>query len=162
MKTLLLMRHAKSSWDDKVDEDRNRPLSKRGKKNAERMGELLKDEKVKPDLILASNADRARQTAELVIESMKYKGDRCFLNKLYMAEVEVYIQEIQRISDDINLVMLIGHNPTLGSLLQMMTDNVVALPTGAVAHITIPIDSWKDFKVEIQAELVNLWRPKEL
>lgn len=162
MKTLLLMRHAKSTIDKKVTDDRDRSLSKRGEKNAERMGELLKDEKMIPDLILASNANRARQTAELVIEALKYKGDRCFLNKLYMAELEAYVQEIQRISDDANIVLLIGHNPTLESLLQIMVGKVISLPTGSVAHVTLPIDAWKDFQVQTQAELVTLWRPKEL
>lgn len=162
MKTLLLMRHAKSTIDKKVTDDRDRSLSKRGEKNAERMGELLKDEKMIPDLILASNANRARQTAELVIEALKYKGDRCFLNKLYMAELEAYAQEIQRISDDANIVLLIGHNPTLESLLQIMIGKVISLPTGSVAHVTLPIDAWKDFQVQTQAELVTLWRPKEL
>ena len=147
--------------DEKV-EDRQRSLSKRGKKNAERMGELLKDEKISPDLILVSNANRARQTAELVIEAMKYRGDRCYLNRLYMAEVEVYAQEIVCLHDDVNALLIIGHNPALESLLQMMTGKIESLPTAAVAQLNLPIDAWKDFQMETQAELVNFWRPKEL
>lgn len=162
MKTLLLMRHAKSSWDDKDEPDRDRSLSKRGKRDAARMGNLLKDEKLIPDLILASNATRTRQTADLIIEAMKYAGDRCYLNNLYMAEMDMYLQEIKRFSDGYETVLLIGHSPTLDSLLQMLSKKVVSLPTGAIAHITLPIDSWNDFQVEILAELVHLWRPKDL
>ena len=161
MKTLLMMRHAKSDMDGKV-EDRQRPLSKRGKKNAERMGELLKDEKITPDLILASNANRARQTAELVIEAMKYMGDRCYLNRLYMAEAEAYAQEIVCLHDDVNSLLIIGHNPALESLLQLLTGKVESLPTAATAHLKLPIDSWRDFRLDTQAELINFWRPKEL
>lgn len=161
MKTLLLMRHAKSNLDDKT-EDRERSLSKRGKKNTERMAELLKDEKIVPDLILASNALRARQTAELLIDEMKYQGDRCYLNKLYMAEVEVYAQAIQRISDDAGCLLVIGHNPALESLLQILSGKVASLPTAAIAQLKLPIDSWKDFQLDLQGELLNFWRPKEL
>jgi phosphohistidine phosphatase len=161
MKTLLLMRHAKSDMNGKV-EDRQRSLSKRGKKNAERMGELLKDEKVTPDLILASNANRARQTAELVIEAMKYQGDRCFTNRLYMAEVEAYAQEIVSLHDDVNSLLIIGHNPALETMLQLLTGKVESLPTAAAAQLKLPIDAWKDFNMDTEAELVNFWRPKEL
>ena len=134
MKTLLLMRHAKSDLNEKV-EDRQRSLSKRGKKNAERMGELLKEEKISLDLILASNANRARQTADVVIEAMKYHGDRCYLNRLYMAEVETYVQELVGLNDEVNALLIIGHNPALESLLQMMTGKIESLPTAAVAQL---------------------------
>jgi phosphohistidine phosphatase len=147
--------------DEKV-EDRQRSLSKRGKKNAERMGELLKDEKVTPDLILASNAIRSRQTAELVIEAIKYQGDRCYLNRLYMAEVEIYAQEIACTHEEVNTLLVIGHNPALESLLQMTTGKVESLPTASIAQLKLPINSWKEFHLETHAELVNFWRPKEL
>jgi phosphohistidine phosphatase len=162
MKTILLMRHAKSSWDGKEADDRDRPISKRGKKNAENIGELLKDEKLKPQLILASTALRARQTADVVMAELKYHGDICYLNKLYLGEVEPYVHQIQRLEDDVQTVMIIGHNPGLDSLMQMVTGKIESLPTSAVAHITVPIDSWKDFRLEMQGELVHLWRPKDL
>jgi phosphohistidine phosphatase len=162
MKTILLMRHAKSSWDDKVEDDRDRPISKRGKKNAQNIAEFLKDKELIPDLILASSAVRTRQTAEVVIEEMKYRNDICYLNKLYMGEVEIYTRQIQNLADDIHMVLVIGHNPSLDSLLQMITGKVESLPTAAVAYLTVPIDSWRDFSLEVQAELVDLWRPKDL
>ncbi len=126
------------------------------------MGELLKDEKLKPDLILASTAQRARQTAEIVMEEMKYHGDICYLNKLYMGEVEVYANQIQELQDDVQTIMIIGHDPSLDSLMQMVTGKVESLPTSAIAYITVPVDSWKEFHLEVQGELVHLWRPKDL
>jgi phosphohistidine phosphatase len=162
MKTILLMRHAKSSWDGKEKDDRDRPISKRGKKNTENIAEMLKEEKLIPDLILASAAVRARQTAEVVIDELKYHGDICYINKLYMGEVEAYTQQLQSLEDDVNIVLVIGHNPSLDSLLQMITGKVESLPTSTVAYLTVPIDSWKDFKLEIEGELVHLWRPKDL
>jgi phosphohistidine phosphatase len=162
MKTLFLMRHAKSSWDDKIADDRDRLLSKRGKKNAERMGELLKHEKLIPGLILASSAARASQTAEILMDELKYKGDVCFLNRLYMAEMDAYIEEIQGISDTTDMVLVIGHSPTLDYLLQTLTGVVETVPTAALAQLAVPVDSWAEFQADTRAELVQFWRPKEL
>lgn len=156
------MRHAKSSWEGKNQDDWERPLSKRGKKDAERVGEFLKKEKLTPDLILASSAVRARETAEIVMDEMKYRADYCSLYRLYLAEVEVYVREIQKIPDEVQRALIIGHNPVLDSVLQMVGGKVETLSTSAVAQLSVPIDSWKDFNLETQGELVNLWRPKDL
>ncbi len=162
MKTLLLMRHAKSSWNDKKEDDRDRPLSKRGKKNAQDIGELLRHEKMAPELILSSAALRARQTAEYVMDELKYHGDICYLNKLYMGEVEVYLQEVQGLSDEVNTLLLIGHSPVLDTFLQMLTGKIESLPTASVACLKAPIDTWKDLKLESDYELVQIWRAKDL
>ena len=162
MKTILLMRHAKSSWESKNQDDWERPLSKRGRKNAGQIGELLKDEKLIPDLILASSAVRVHQTMDIVMDEIHFRGDYYSLNRLYMAEVEVYAQEIQRLNDDTATVLVIGHSPSLDVFLQMVTGKVESLPTSAVAYLTFAIDSWAEFKLEARGELVNLWTPKEL
>jgi phosphohistidine phosphatase len=162
MKTVLFMRHAKSTWDGKDEDDRDRKVSKRGLKNAAQVGELLKKEKLTPDVILSSSAMRARETAEIVMNELKYHGDVCYLNKLYMGEPEIYARQIQSLQDDIEMVLVIGHSPTLDSLLQMMTGKVETLPTASVAQLKVPIESWKEFHPEVQCELVNLWRPKDL
>jgi phosphohistidine phosphatase len=162
MKTILIMRHAKSSWEGKNQDDWERPLSKRGKKNAQQIGKLLDDEKLVPDLILASSAERAHQTADIVMEELKYHGDFFGLNKLYMAEMEGFVQEIQKLADEINMVLVIGHNPCLDCILQIITGKVESLPTSAVAHLSVPIESWEDFNLDTRGELVHLWRPKDL
>ena len=162
MKTLLLMRHAKSSWKDADIKDRKRPLSKRGKRNAPQMGELLKEKELLPQLILASSAVRARQTAELLAEASGYQGDIRYLDDLYMAEADEYLDELKKLPDNLERVMLIGHNPGLESLLPMLTGRVESLPTAAIAHLTLPISNWKELSKKTKAELVELWRPKEL
>jgi len=162
MKTLLLMRHAKSSWKDQDLKDRKRPLSKRGKRNAPQMGELLQEKELLPQLILASSALRARQTAELFAEASKYQGDIRYLDDLYMAEADEYLDELKKLPDDLERVMIIGHNPGLESLLPMLTGRVESLPTAAIAHMTLPISNWKELNKKTKAELIELWRPKEL
>jgi phosphohistidine phosphatase len=116
--------------------------------------------KITPDVILASSAVRARQTAEILMDELKYRRDFYGLKSLYMAEATTYAQEIQKLSDDLNVALVIGHNPSLDCVLQMVTGKVESLRTTAVAYLTVPIDLWKDFRLEPQGELVNLWRPK--
>ena len=162
MKTILLMRHAKASWDRKEEEDCDRQVTKKGKKDAERIGEHLKKEHMVPEIILCSAALRARQTAEGVMKESKFHGDLCFLNKLYMGEPDAYVAYIQALQDDIQTALVIGHNPTLDGLLQVLTGKVETLSTSALANLCAPIESWKDFTLQVQCELVSLWRPKEL
>src|SRR5688572_21006606 len=85
MKTLLLLRHAKSSWKDSDIDDHERPLNKRGKRDAPRMGRLLRDESLLPDLILASSAKRCRKTAEHVLHASGYHGETRITGDLYEA-----------------------------------------------------------------------------
>src|SRR5687767_11102467 len=86
MKTLLLLRHAKSSWKDSALDDHERPLNKRGKNDAPKMGRLLRNEDLLPDLIIASSAKRCRKTAEHVIQNSGYRGETRFCAELYEAD----------------------------------------------------------------------------
>jgi len=162
MKTVLLMRHAKSSWKDEKLKDRDRPLNKRGHRNAPQMGELLLEKELVPQVILSSTAVRARQTAEAVIEKSAFQGDIRYEDSLYMAEADEYLKALYKLPDEIERVMIIGHNPGLESLLPLMTGQIEALPTAAIAYLSVPIKQWKELKKDHKAELVALWRPKEL
>jgi len=162
MKTLLIMRHAKSSWKEKDLKDRKRPLSKRGKRNAPQMGELIKEKELVPQLILSSDAVRARQTAELLAQACGYTGEIRYLDDLYMAEADEYLAELRKLPEDIERVMVIGHNPGLESLLPLLADQVESLPTAAIAYLNLPIDSWKALNKKTKAELIEIWRPKDL
>ncbi len=162
MKSLLLMRHAKSSWKEKDLKDRKRPLSKRGKRNAPQMGELIKEKELLPQLILASSAVRSRQTAELLAETSGYGGDVHYLDEFYMAEADEYLDELRKLPNKLERVMIIGHNPGLESLLPLLTGRVESLPTAAIAYLMLPIERWKDLNKKTKAELVEVWRPKEL
>ena len=162
MKTLILMRHAKSTWKEKKVDDYDRPLSKRGKKDAPRMGELLKEHNLLPDLIIASTSVRTHETVDLVIEASRYRGNICLFSDLYMGEIDVYFTHIRQLSDEVNTLLVIGHNPSLESILQLLTGKVESLPSGAVAHIQLPVDCWKDLNFEQTGTLVNFWKPKEI
>ncbi|HEY3344865.1 MAG TPA: histidine phosphatase family protein [Anaerolineaceae bacterium] len=162
MKTLLIMRHAKSSWKDKNLKDRKRPLSKRGKRNAPQMGELIKEKELIPQLILASEAVRSHQTAELLTQASGYQGEVRYFDNLYMAEADEYLSALRKLPDDLERVLVIGHNPGLESLLPLLTGRVESLPTAAIAHLVLPIEKWKDLNKHTKAELVGLWKPKEL
>jgi len=161
MKTLLILRHAKSSWDDTTLSDHDRPLNERGEQDAPRMGQLLNDEDLWPDLILTSTATRAATTAELVIDGQGFEGELRYLSELYLAGPEDYLDCLRRIGGKANCVMVVGHNPGLEMLVQMMSGHWRRMPTAALACVALPIDDWKDIEPGV-GELAGIWLPKEL
>ena len=162
MKTLLLMRHAKSSWKHSELADHERPLNKRGRHDAPMMGELLVDRELIPQRILSSTAVRSRQTAEALTEAASFHGDVTYMDRLYMAEAEGYIHALNELPADVERVMVIGHNPGLETLLQMLSGRIESLPTAVIAHLVLPIDAWNQLNSDTQGDLVEVWRPKEL
>lgn len=162
MKTLLLMRHAKSSWKDSDRPDFDRPLNPRGRRNAPRMGKLLIDEDLIPDQIISSPARRARKTAAGVADACGYPGVIELHEDLYASGADDYVQVLRNLYYNEDRVLLIGHNPVLEEFLTRLTGARQALPTAAIAEIAIPIDDWRHLDLTTQAELVNLWKPREL
>lgn len=162
MKSLLLLRHAKSSWKDVDVTDHERPLNKRGKTDAPRIGKLLKRQELLPDRIISSSAKRARKTAARVAKASGYHGVIELSGNLYMADPAGYVEFLQLLSDDASRVMVVGHNPGLEDLLAALTGQDEPLPTAALAHLALPIDNWSDLQLNTHAELIDLWRPKEL
>ena len=163
MKTLILMRHAKSSWKHPELKDHERGLNKRGKKEAPQMGILLKDNELVPQRILTSTAERSRMTAQAVVEAMHYTGDVSYLDTLYMAEPEIYLELLSLMPDEVERILVIGHNPGLEGLLQILSGRVESLPTSAVAYLSLPIRSWKEVRDHEEAgELVALWTPHDV
>jgi len=162
MKAILLMRHAKSSWKDAGLVDWERPLNKRGRRDAPRMGELLLDEDLVPQIILSSSAVRARQTAEAVAEAVGYDGDINYLDELYGATVSQYVDVLSRLRDDVDVALIIGHNPELQYLVEVLTGETEHLPTAAIARIRMRVERWADVRHDSQGELVTVWRPREV
>ena len=156
------MRHAKSSWKDEGLTDHERPLKKRGKNDAELMGKMLKSKKIVPNIILCSTAQRAKETAELLADKMKYKDKIVYSDRLYMAEPSDILNEITTFADTQKTIMVIGHNPGSEALVQILTGKVESLPTASIAYVTAKIDNWKDVKDSDGLKLKNLWRPKDL
>lgn len=162
MKTLLILRHAKSSWKDPTLADHERPLKKRGKRDAPRMGELIYEQDLTPDLILCSSAKRARMTAEAVAEACRYEGEINFLRDFYLADHETILHRLSDLGDEIMRVMVVGHNPDLEELLEVLTGDFERLPTAALAQITIPVVHWSELDENAEGKLVNVWYPREL
>ena len=162
MKKLLILRHAKSSWKQSNLADHDRPLNKRGKRDAPRMGKLLANEEIIPDLIISSSAKRAKKTTKLVAEESGFEGEIIYERDLYAAWPEAYIETLSLTPDTFDTVMVVGHNPGLEDLLEILTGEMESMPTAALALVSLPIENWRDLSFETNGELSNLWRPKEL
>ena len=162
MKTLLILRHAKSSWDNLDLSDYDRPLNKRGKRDAPRMGDFLRQQDLVPDLIISSTAKRAKKTAKLFAKAVGYKEKISLENVFYHAKPETYITVLKEICHDYERIMVIGHNPGLETLVAILTGRMELMPTAAVAHVLLPIDRWDQLTGEMEGKLQNLWRPKEI
>jgi phosphohistidine phosphatase len=159
----MLLRHAKSSWDDEGLADHDRPLAKRGKKAAPRMGRLLVDEKLVPDLIRSSTAVRARKTAEAVAKACGYRGEIELAEGLYLATAGKILGEAQTgTADSVGRLLLVGHNPGMEDLVAVLTEAKEAFPTAALAVFEIEVDRWAELELGVKAKLAHLWRPKEL
>ena len=162
MKTLLIMRHAKSSWNHPELSDYDRPLNARGKQDAPRMGEYLHQQGLIPDRILTSSAKRARKTANKVAKSCGYTGKVKKLNALYDTVPGVYYNTLQALPDKYQRVMVVGHNPTMEQLVNHLTGHIEQMPTAALAHIELSIPRWDALDLYTKGALVNLWTPKTL
>ncbi len=126
MKTLLLMRHAKSDWDADYGSDHDRPLNERGLRSARLMGRVLAEEGLVPDLIISSTAVRARRTAELAVEAGKW-GSEILLDRSLYDEGTRGVLAVGASAPDVDGLMLVGHQPTWSML-------VSALDRGAGRH----------------------------
>ena len=162
MKTLLIMRHAKSSWNYPELSDYDRPLNGRGKRDAPRMGKHLHQVSLIPDRILTSSAKRARKTASKVAKSCGYTGKVKKLDALYDTILGVYFETLQTLPDKYQTVMVVGHNPTMEQLVRHLTRQIERMPTAALAHIELPIQHWSALDMYTKGALVNLWTPKTL
>ena len=162
MKTLLLLRHAKSSWDNERLSDFDRPLNDRGRRDAPRMGKLLIQLDMIPDLIISSSARRAVATAEQVALAVAYEGEIRYTENLYLAEPETYIELARRTDDRFASLLLVGHNPGIEELIGLLSGHAERMPTAALACFRLPIIGWRDLNSGKRYELAGVWRPKEL
>jgi phosphohistidine phosphatase len=162
MKHLLILRHAKSSWANSRLADHDRPLNDRGQRDAPRIGRLLRDEGLTPDLIISSSAERALTTAELVALHSDYEAALQVTRALYHAGPDSYLAHLRRVDDGHERVMVVGHNPGLEALVEELTGHYERMPTAALAHIRLPISRWANCRDGMTGTLLNLWRPREL
>jgi len=145
MKTLFLIRHAKSGWDDAALSDRERPLADRGRRDAPKMGRRLAERNVKPDLIMSSPAMRALATAELIARTLDYKLKDIVVNdRLYAGQADDLLDVIRELGNKLERVMLVGHNPELTELAHQLSSDITHMPTCAIAEFTFDAKSWSD------------------
>lgn len=146
MKTLYIIRHAKSSWKDETLSDFERPLNSRGLKAAPFMGKRMAEYDSMPDIILSSPAKRAIETAKIIAEEVGYNKDQIQMDEaLYLASVNTLLEAIRGISDDHDTAYIFGHNPGMTMLVNFLTTYAIDnLPTCGIACILFEMDSWKD------------------
>lgn len=146
MKTLFLVRHAKSSWENFRLSDSDRPLNEQGERDAPRMGKRLASRGVKPDVLISSPALRAHSTAIKIAAEIGYpEEDIQTKAKLYFEGISGMLDIIRSLNSAVNVAMLFGHNPTMtqavNSLAQAAIGNV---PTCGIAEIQFDVESWQD------------------
>jgi len=161
MKTLFILRHAKSSWDNAALSDFERPLNERGLKAAPLMGDVMKKNRFQPELILSSPARRAEQTAALIKQSAGIGGAIRFDERIYEASPARLLEVISEQNEKTESVLLVGHNPGLEGLIRALTGELHPMPTAALAVIDLEINRWSNI-ISSTNRLRTLIRPKEI
>lgn len=162
MKTLLLLRHGKSSWSDTSLADHDRPLKKRGHEAAKRMGRLIRELKRVPDHILTSSAERAIATAKLAAKEAKFDREIEIVPALYHADPSAFVAIVSRAPNRFDRVLVVGHNPGMEDWLDRLVGRAEVFPTAALAQVELPVESWLDLSLNTRGTLHGLWRPKEI
>jgi phosphohistidine phosphatase len=168
MKTLTLLRHAKSSWDDPVKRDFDRPLNPRGRRAARTVGREMRSLGLAFDRIVASPARRVVETIEEVALSFgPLEPD--YDERVYLAPVATLVELVRETPDGVERLLLMGHNPGLEELALLLAGRdgplraevEVKYPTGTLAEITLPVTHWRDVR-EGQGRIVRFVRPRDL
>lgn len=148
MKKLILIRHAKSSWENPDLDDKERPLNKRGLEDAPLMANVLKNYNLKIDKLFSSSALRAKMTTEIFSNELKMPENLIeYTDELYNASRRDILNFIKKLNDDLNTIAIVGHNPGLTDLTHfLLYDFDYELPTCAIVGIDLDLDSWADIK----------------
>jgi len=161
MRTLYLLRHAKSSWKETNLADFDRPLSGRGRKAAETVGSFLKDKEINLDLVVSSPAVRARQTIELVLRAAKMKPELRLDERIYEATAERLLEVVSQLENEHKAVLLVGHNPGMQELLLLLTGQNEEYPTAALSKIAFKNLKWAEVGNR-KGSLEWIVKPKDL
>ena len=169
MKTIFVLRHAKSSWNDSSLSDFERPLNERGREAAPFMGEFMKKNDFTPDLIISSPAERAKQTAEFVKKAADFPAAIYFDEKIYEASPLRLLEVISETDEKAKTLLLVGHNPGFENLVRILSGENVRMPTAALAVLDLEISDWAEIydecialdEIEVCGKLRTLVLPKE-
>ncbi len=146
MKNLYLIRHAKSDWDNPKLSDRERPLNKRGKRDAPKMAAILHEKNIDPQLLISSPSVRTMTTAKYFCEELKYDYNKINVdNNIYLASLETLISIIKNMNDNLNSVIMFAHNPGITELVNNLSKKKVNnVPTCGIAAISFEVDHWNE------------------
>jgi phosphohistidine phosphatase len=144
MRTLYLLRHAKPVSPDRNQNDFDRHLIEAGRSQAEKIGKVIGDEHLTAAMVISSPAVRARETIELVLSSARLPLTPTFESRIYDATLATLMDVIESSEDTNQVLLLVGHNPGMESLLRFFTREVHSMPTAGLAKIVFESDSWKD------------------
>jgi phosphohistidine phosphatase len=154
MKKLIIIRHAKSSWDDPFLNDHERPLSERGYRDAPQMAQRLKKKEIYPDAMLSSDAERAKTTALITAENLHFPKEKIlFTNQLYHASASSIFEEIRKTKNDIKTLFVFGHNPGFNDLIDKLGGEIDNLPTSGQFGFKFDVDAWD----EISPKKAKVW-----
>jgi len=156
---LMLLRHAKSDWDADVGDDHHRPLAARGVKAAERMGEVLRDLGLVPDIVVSSTATRARSTAELARLSGGWDSRLVLEDALYGASVAESLAVAAAHGGEYDRLMLVGHEPTWSMTVRHVTGASAEIRTATCAMIEMHAETWDEVP-HSSGSLVTLLQPR--
>jgi len=160
VKTLYLIRHAKSSWQDILLEDFDRPLNKRGRTDAPFMAKKLRKLGIMPDIIISSPAKRTKETAKFLVEEIGYKKDVVFDKGIYESNISTLNKIIKAIDDKNDSSFLIGHNPTLNIFVENYVEMYDNIPTLGIIVIEFDCDKWEDISTQ-NGSLKSFMYPKK-
>ena len=162
MKILLILRHAKSSWENPLLEDIDRPLNPRGLKTAPLMGQWAVQKELIPQKILTSPAKRAIQTAQLFSKATKMNININSTESFYPGETKDFLKALSLEPETVSTLMIVGHNPSLEIFLQYLTEKNESLSTCSLAVIHFFHKNWQEISSHPKGKLIQVYRPKEL
>lgn len=159
MKSLIVLRHGKAENPGGVA-DFDRSLAGRGTRDAVRVGEVLVEKDLMPDLIVTSTAKRAATTAQLVAEGCNYSGEIVPVSDLYLPTHSAILATVRGIPEQHSRVVIVGHNPGFGMFAMKFGDEVDQFPTSAWAHIGFDVEFWGEVTETTNSEGLDFWYPK--
>ena len=152
MRTLYLVRHAKSSWQDSSLADHERPLNKRGLRDAPVMGQRLAGKKVRIDSIWSSPARRALETARILARALNYPQKKIVLrDRLYAGTIESFLLEIRSCPDEVKGLLVVGHNPVISDSADLLIGHTLdtdieMIPTCGIVAMEFTLSSWQQLR----------------
>jgi phosphohistidine phosphatase len=162
MKRLILLRHAKSDWAEGTS-DHERPLNKRGRRDAPAIGAAIAELGWAPEVVFSSDAARTRETWERMRETLGSSAEATFSNALYLGDLEAIRQALGGVGSDVTTVMFIGHNPGWEDAASTLTGETIGLTTCNAAMLSVEADTWPEAaSLDSRWRLEHLLRPREL